>query len=261
MTEVVQGDGQNLSNFAPAAPSPAPQVQTPAPASADERTFRQSEVNDLVGRAKAEAIERYKRDTSMSSHQTYQTPPSHAPAAPITHAYAPPANAALSESQVRQLAAEESQRMRNDWITENHRSQQEQEAKRIASEFFTKLDAGKANLPDFDKVMSKVDLRTIPDHVQLANMVDNTAAVMYELINNPVKIGQIQNLIDIDQRAGRTPALALAEMQRISQSIKDNAKGANFKAPNEPLSRLHPSTAGTDTGALGVADYKRRYKV
>lgn len=262
MTEMVNGEAQGSSNFAPA-PVNAPSSTPPASAEST-RTFSQSDVNDLVGRAKSEAVERYKRDSSMASHnnsqgqqpyqppyQGYQQPP-----------YQPPQPQGMSMDEVKRVAAEEAHRAREQWTQDSQRNAQEQQAQAIASEFFTKIEAGKANLQDFDKVMGDVDLRTIPYHVQLANMVDNTAEVMYELAKNPSKIGSIQNLIDIDLRAGRQPKLALAEMKRLSESIKTNQQGSKFQSPNEPLSQLRPSNAGTgNQGALSVGDYKRKYKV
>lgn len=258
MTEMVNGEAQSSSNFAPA-PVSTPS-STPPASSESERTFRQSEVNDLVGRAKSEAVERYKREASIASHQHQQPQQQYQP--PYQQQYQPPQPQINSEDQVRRLAAEEAQRLREQWITESRTQAQEQDAQRIASEFFTKIEAGKSSLQDFDKVMGDVDLRSIPYHVQLANMVDNTAEVMYELAKNPSKIGQLQSLIDIDIRAGRQPKLAFAEMKRLSESIKANASGAKFQSPNEPLSQLRPSNAGTgNQGALSVGDYKRKYRV
>ena len=93
-------------------------------------------------------------------------------------------------------------------------------------------------------------------------MVENTRDVMVELVNNPSKIGTIQNLIDIDLRAGRQPNLALAEMKRLSTALKANSKATQFRPPNDPLSQMQPSNAGTDNkGALTVSDYRRKYKV
>ncbi len=268
MTEMVNGEGQG-SNFG-GTPVNSPQSSAPSQAQPEsERSFKQSEVNDLVGRAKSEAVERYKRETSITSHsqpaQTHQ--PSPYQGQPQNgQGYGggqnQPQTQPLSSDDVRRMAAEETQRLRNEWTQESHRTAQEQDAKRIATEFFTKIEAGKAKYENFDKVMADVDLRSIPYHVQLSNMVDNTADVIYELANNPSKIGQLQSLIDIDLRAGREPRLALAEMKRLSQSIKDNAEATNFKAPNQPLSQLRPSNAGTGkSGALTIGDYKAKYKV
>ena len=264
MTEMVNGEGQGSSNFA-SVPVSTPAAPTQSASVEAERTFKQSEVNDLVGRAKSEAIERYKRESSMASHnyqpQQQQYNPSQNPQGNMQQPYQPHSQAE-SEERIRRMAAEETQRLRNEWIQESHRNAQEQDAQRIATEFFTKIEAGKGSIENFDKAMADIDLRAIPYHVQLASMVDNTAEVMYELATNPTKIGALQSLIDIDLRAGRQPKLAMAEMKRLSDSIKTNKQATNFRAPNEPLSQLRPSNAGADNNrVLGVSDYKRKYRV
>lgn len=266
MTELGQGEGQSFGNSAPAAPassSAAPQ------GGSEERTFRQHEVNDIVSRRTAEAVERYKRETSIASHQPSQqqqqsgNQPQHyqAPQQPTPP---PPQYNGLSEHEARRIAAEEAQRSRTEWAQEAQRTAEQQNAERITSEFFTKVGTGDGGVQGFHKLVADagLDLRAIPYHVQLANMVDNTRDVMVELVNNPSKIGIIQNLIDIDLRAGRQPNLALAEMKRLSTALKANSKASNFKAPQDPLSQMRPSNAGTDNkGALTVSDYKRKYRV
>lgn len=262
------GDVQGSSNFAsaPVQPSSAP---SQAPVENKERTFSQSEVNDLVGRARHEAVERQQRETAMASRQqpnysqqgqvpSYQ--PQYQPPAQVPQ----PQHAGMSEQEYRRIAAEEAARSRNEWNEENVRRAEEQNAQRIANEFFTKVGAGEGGVQAFDTLVSEsgVDLRSIPYHVQLANMVDNTREVMVELLKNPSKIGQVQNLIDIDLRAGRQPRLALAEIKKLADSIKSNAQATNFKSPNEPLSQMRPSNAGTgNQGALSVKDYKAKYRV
>jgi hypothetical protein len=259
MTEMVNGAGQSPNNFAPE--TPVTPSSTPSQAPADERTFKQSEVNDLIGRAKNEAVERYRRETSMASHQQ---PQQQAPQyqAPVQQ----PQYNGMSEQEYRRITAEEIQRSREEWSQEAQRNQEEQNAHRIASEFFTKVSTGDGGRDGFEKLLSEsgLDLRSIPYHVQLSNMVDNTREVMEDLARNPTKIGTIQNLIDIDLRAGRQPNLALAEIKRLSQSIKDNVQGSRYKSPNDPLTQLRPSTAGTDKmGVRSAGDYKRdpKYRV
>jgi hypothetical protein len=272
MTELGNEGGNSSSNFAPAPVNSSPTPAQSAPIET-ERSFKQSEVNDLVGRAKSEAVERYKRESSMASHSQSQPVPQqpYNTAQQVPQGYTnqpmqqqPQMQQGTSEDRVRQLAAETTQKLREQWTEEARNQAEEEQAKAMAKEFFTKIDAGKANLPDFDKVIadSQVDFRHIPYHVQLANMCENTAEIMYDLAKNPSKIGQIQNLIDIDLRAGRQPKLALTEMKKLASSIKENGTASNFKAPNEPLSQLRPSSAGTGKqGPLSVGDYRRKYKV
>lgn len=256
MTEMVNGEA---INFETSSSNEAP-VSQPVNNTASERTFRQSEVNDIVGRAKHEAIERFKRESSVESRNSYQQPVNYQNNA---QAFDPRFNG-MSEQEFRRMAAEEAQRAREEWALDQQRTAEEQNAQRIANEFFTKVGTGDGGLQEFQKKVADagVDLRAIPYHVQLANMVDNTRDVMNELIDNPMKIGEIQNLIDIDLRAGSQPKLALKAIQRISESIKQNQSASKYRPANEPLSQLRPSNAGTDRpGALSVADYKAKYRV
>ena len=245
-----QGQSLNNSTASSGALSSAQVISTPAPSEnvQSERTFRQSEVNELIGRAKNEAVDRFKRESSIASHTQQQSSYQQQSQQP--------------QQDFRKVAAEEVQRMFDQRVQEQQQASDQQQAERIASEFFTKIEAGKGKFEDFDKVLNDIDLRSIPNHVQLANMVDNTAEVMYELAKNPSKLGMIQALVDIDIKAGRQPKLALAEIKRLSQSIKDNEQAGKYQAPNAPLSQSKPSNAGTgNTGPLSIADYKRKYKV
>jgi hypothetical protein len=266
MTDMVNGEGQSFQNSTASAPVSTPSSAPSSAPSDSERTFRQSEVNDLVGRAKSEAVERYKRDSSMASH-AYQPPQQQQSYQAPQQGYTPPAyqpQPGMTEEQVRRITADEATRSRNEWIQDQRRNAEEQNAQRIASEFFTKVGAGEGGIKEFEKLVSEsgVDLGAIPHHVQLANQVDNTREVMVELMKNPTKIGAIQNLIDIDMRAGRHPTLALAEIKRLSESLKTNQQGAKYQSPKDPLSQLRPSNAGAgNQGPLSVGDYKRKYRV
>lgn len=248
MTEMVNGDVQGQV--------PAPPVTSDAglPQESGERTFKQSEVNDLVGRVKHEAVERYKRsqevDRNRYEEPGYREQQESARTAP-TQPQRP-----MDTDEIRRMAAEEFQRFMEKNQQEAFRRTQEQEAERIAAEFFTKFDAGKKKYDDFDKVTSDLDLQAIPNVVRLANMVDNTADVMYELAKNPAKIANLQQLISI------SPKMAFSEMKRLAESIKTNEEAAEYRAPNAPLSQMRPSNTGTDNrGALTVSDYRKKYKV
>lgn len=267
MTEMVNGESQNFQNSAELPVTPSSTPNTPS----EERNFSQNDVNDLVKRAKHEAVERYKRETSIASHQQptyaqqreqqYYGQPQQQPQSPPPYN---PQTEGMSRDEYRRLAAEEARRERTQWEEESRQRSEQQNAQRIAQEFFTKVSSGEGGMQAFEKLVNEtgVDLQSIPYHVQLANMVDNTKEVIVEMLKNPTKLGQIQALIDIDLRAGRNPRLAFSEIQRLSKSLKENEQAANFKRPNEPLDQLKPSNAGAgNTGKLEVSDYKRKYRV
>lgn len=209
------------------------QNNSPQPTIANEKVFTQPEVNELVGRVKQEAVERYKRQEQAQN------------VLPHTN---------ISEADYRRMAAEEAQRLRDEWVKDAERAAHEHDAQRIANEFFTKINTGKGKYQDFDSVVGDIDFRSIPHIVQLANMVDNTSDIMYELGKNPSKIAILQQLIAVN------PQLAFKEMTKLSTALKDNESASKIRSPNEPLSQLKPSTTGTDNGAMTVADYRKKYR-
>lgn len=231
---ILQGQDTTSS---PVAAAPAA-VQS-APASPQERSFTQQEMNDIVGRAKHEAVERFKRSND-STAQTVQSAPS---------------QSVLSPDEVRRMAAEEFQRSWKEQRDAEQRTVQEKDAERIAKEFFTKLSAGKEKYQDFDSVVGDIQFNAFPKVVQLAHgYVDNTADVMYELGKDRIRMANLESLAD------RSPQDAIKQMQRFAQSIKDNASAANVKMPKEPLSQLRPSNTGTDNGVLAVRDLRAKYR-
>jgi hypothetical protein len=212
-----------------------------------ERLFTQQEVNDLVGRNKKEAVERFQRQQMARMSQSQADPGTDIQQNATQYA---------SPDQIRRIAAEESQKLMEKSRDDAQRNAQQESAQRIANEFFTKLSTGKEKYQDFEKVLGDVEFQAIPHVVELANMSDNTADIMYELAKNPTKIANIQQLISI------SPRLAYAEMQRLSQSIKDNESAAQTKLPKDPLSQIRPSSnTGADNGALSVRDLRSKYRV
>jgi hypothetical protein len=238
--------GQDVSNTsAPVAITSAP-IETSTPSiSTEEKVFKQQEVNEIVGRAKHDAVERYKRSADVNAQKPQTSQPLHQQH--LEHI--------TSEDSIRRMAAEEAQRLRDTWVQEAQRTAHEQEAQRITNDFLTKLEAGKGKYEDYDQVLGDFEFGAIPHVIQLATLVDNTADVMYDLAKNPTKIGSLQQLLQI------SPKLAYSEMQRLSKSLKDNENVGNMRQANPPLSQMKPSNTGTDNGRMSVSDYRKKYKV
>lgn len=233
MIEIANGEAQ--SQDASAAPV-TPSYQAPSPVTSEEKLLKQSEVNDLVGAAKHEAVERYKR--AQAQPQGMQQTSTNG----------------MTAEEVQKIVGERIQQSRNDWIEEQRQQTERQDANRIVNEFASRLDAGKGKYQDFDNVLGDVDLKNFGATVHLATFVDNTADVMYELAKNPIK------MVNLEELSRKSPKLAIKEMQRLSDSIKTNQQASNFRSPNEPLNHLKPSNAGTDSGELTVSDFRKKYK-
>lgn len=212
----------------------------------NERLFKQSELNEIVGRAKHDAVESFKRQSTQQQASQQQAAPE-----PM-HSHK-----SLSEDDVKRLTTEELNRQREDWERQNLERQQADAAKRIVSSYQDKISAGKDKYEDFEAVTNNVDMRYYPNVVQLlADHVDNAADVFYDLARNRTKLHQIESVCQ------HNPQDAIYEIQRLSNSIKANEDTTRLKTSKSPLSQQRPSNTGTDSGgALSVRDYKRMYQV
>lgn len=227
------------------------QVSQSAPS--DERLFRQSEVNDLVKKVKYGAVEDYKR--MQSEQPSYAQQKSNEAIDTYRTQHQPQQSQPSSEQYLRQLAAEEIQRAKDQWVQEDQNRSDTQYAHKIVQNFWDKMAVGKDKYQDFDKVMQNVDIKEFPNVVQiLAEHVDNSHDLMHHLGSNFIKMNELENL------AHRSPKSAILEAQRLSQSIKDNAAASKMRLPNEPLNQMRPSNTGTDNSAMSVRDFRNKYK-
>ncbi len=209
-----------------------------------ERVFTQSELNEIVGRAKHEAVESHKRQSTQQ--------------APQQQSYAPqPSNSrTLSEDDVKRLTSEELTRQRDDWERQSLEKQNAAAAERIVNNYKDKIAAGRDKYEDFDKVTSSLDMRHYPNVVQLlADHVDNASDILYDLAQNRTKLYQLEST------CAHNPDDAIYEINRLSNSLKTNDDASRVRSPNSPLSQTRPSHTGTDSGgALSMQDLKRKYR-
>lgn len=214
-------------------PEMAPQAPVAsAPPPIQEKMLPQSEVNELAGKIRADAYEKGKREAIMSQQMS-------------ASGAQQMAQGSLNEEQVRQMMRDEAQKI-------NAQQAQMLEAQRIVGEFASKMDLGKEAYTDFEDTVRQLDLRAIPEIVQLANSVGNTADIMYDLGKNPYKIANLKVL------AQTSPHLARAEMNRLSQSITSNKQAVAQVSTREPLGQMKPSTASVDSGPMTLKDMKRQ---
>lgn len=217
----------------------------------DERTFRQSEVSEIVKRAKLDAVDGFKRlQTEQPSYfqQKYGEANQQQP-------YTQPPAGNTPENEIRRMAAEEAQRLRDTWVQEARTKSEADQAQRIVQNFQNKVNPGREKYPDFDKVTGNMNMARFPNVVQLlGEYIENSGDVLYELGKDRIK------LANLEQLAQMSPDDAIVQAQRLSQSLKDNEAATKVRMPNEPLSQLRPSNTGTDNGAMSVKDFRAKYK-
>ncbi len=208
-----------------------------------ERLFKQSELNEIVGRAKHDAVETFKRQQQQQAQQAPQSQPTQSAKA-------------LSEDDVKRLTGEELARQRDAWNREIQEKSEIESAQRIVNTYKEKIAPGKDKYEDFEAVTNNVDMRYYPNVVQLlADHVDNSHDVLYELAKNRTKLSHLEFTC-----AHNAPD-AIYEIKRLSDSIKANEQTSPMKTANSPLSQQRPSNTGTDSGnSLSLRDLKRKYK-
>jgi len=231
--------GQDTSTpMASSQPAPSAPVATP-----EERSFRQSEVNEIVKKAKYGAVEDYKRLSAEQPNYAQQKYGSDNVDRRDQHINTGTPN--LDENHYRKIAAEEAQRLRDQWMTEARSKSEAEQAQRIVQNFWNKISPGKEKYEDFEKVTGDIEYARFPNVVQLlADHIDNSHDVLYEMGKDRIKMAQLEQL------ALMSPRDAISHAQRLSQSLKDNDAAGKIRSPNEPLSQVRPSNTGTDTGVF-----------
>jgi chemotaxis protein histidine kinase CheA len=245
-----QGIGQSQENLS----QPAVTQNVSQPESSpvtDERTFRQSEVNDIVKKAKHGAVEDYRR---LHAEQPQYAREKYGES--LNGRASQDFSPSMSETDYRRLAAEEAERLRDQWVQDARSKAEADNAQRIVQNFWSKISQGKDKYDDFDKVVGDIDYSKFSNVVHLlADHVDNAHDVLYELGKNRM------NLAGLEQLAYMSPKDAIVQAQRLSQSLKDNEGAKNTRVPNEPLSQMRPSNTGTDNGVMSVGDFRKKYRV
>lgn len=122
----------------------------------------------------------------------------------------------------------------------------------MADNYFAKMQSTDAMPDDFNEVISDFDVSSFPAVAFLAQEMDNTPAIMYDLAKNPLKLAGINSL------AQSAPNEARKALKKLSDSIAQNQQAeAEHVETQPPLSRLNPSKkAGADIGKMGLQDFK-----
>lgn len=225
--------------------TPAPVAEAPK-----ERSFSQTEVNDLIKRVKHETAEKTAR---LHQEQPQYAQEKFGTQQPYQVAQSPQA---MDEERYRRLAAEEFDKRRDQYTAEQQAKFEQDNAQRIVKNFYDKTAAGKEKYDDFEKITGDIELARFPNVVQLlAEHVDNSHDVLYELGKNRLKMAQLEQL------SFMSPKDAIVEAQRLAASIKDNEDASNRRQPNAPLSQQRPSNVGTDSSnAMSMRDLKAKYR-
>lgn len=247
-----QAQGHDTSTGSTPSASQA-QTQTAPVQSTDERVFKQSEVNEIVRKAKYGAVEDFKR---VSAEQPDYAARKYGDSGQPQQSQPTQQQGGFDEGHYRKIAAQEAQRLRDEWVRDAQSKAEADNAQRIVQTFWNKLEPGRQKYQDFDKVTSDIEYAQFPNVVQLlAQHSENAHDILYELGKDRIKMANLEFL------CSKSPRDAIVQVQRLSDSIKENEAAAKHRIPNEPLSQMRSTNQGTDNGVKSVRDFRKIYKV
>ncbi len=157
----------------------------------------------------------------------------------------------VDTQQVMQQVMQQLQLRQQEEQEKREREQLEQEVNQVAQQYFGKMAQGKDMFEDFEAITADFNPAEFPQLVFLANQMDNTPAIIYELRKNPGKLADLAVLVE------KSPSMAKNELSKLSESIKRNDEAKRgLQEAQDPLTRLKPSPVGTDSGTKSVRDFK-----
>lgn len=226
-----------------------------------EKMLPASYVNDLVKKAKRKGEQKMQEQLDAAKQQIAQLQAQQAEqqlqntaqtGSPQQPQQQQGQQQGVDTQQVMQQVMQQLQAKQEEEQRKRDQEQLEQEVNQVAQQYFGKMAQGKEMFEDFEAMTADFNPAEFPQLVFLANQMDNTAAIIYELRKNPGKLADLAVLVE------RSPTLARGELSKLSESIKRNDEAKRtLQETQDPLNRLKPSPVGTDNGTKGVRDYKK----
>lgn len=227
----------------------------------DDHKYTSETVTKIVKRERDKAYEKGKREALMELQQQQQ-------AAPDVQAQQQPAAANVAVPQqspqvaptiggMPQVSPEQIKQMILQHAPEafaTHAKQIKQQ--NLVSSFVSKMKAAEAKYPGLEQKLNELDYSTIAPLIEHIDKMENSGDIMHELIENPMKMGNLSALVYTQ------PKLAEKAIHNLSASIKMNEEAkASDKSSQDPFSQQKPSiNAGKDDGDMSVSDFQAMFK-
>lgn len=206
-------------------------------------------VSKIVERERLKAFAKGKQEALMELQQ--QQAPQESTPAP-QQAAAPQQLGGMqqmSAADIERMIAEKAPQMLQDHVNQIKNEH-------TVNSFVAKMQAAEAKHPGLEAKLNDLDYTTMAPVISMANDMENTADIMKELLDNPMKMGNLMTLMYAQ------PKMAQRAMAELSNSIKTNTEAlAQEKQAQDPMSQLKPSTsAGMDNSAMSVSDFRKMFR-
>ncbi len=215
-----------------------------------EKMLPASQVTELIKKAKRKGEQKMQEQLDAAKQQIEQLQAQQGQ--PQAQSQPQQQSSGIDAQQIQQQVMQLMQQQQQEAEQKRQQEQIEQEVNQVAQQYFGKMAQGKEMFEDFEAMTADFNPAEFPQLVFLANQMDNTPAIIYELRKNPGKLADLAVLVE------KSPTMARSELAKLSESIKRNDEAKRtLQEPQDPLSRLKPSPVGTDSGTKSVRDYKQ----
>lgn len=213
--------------------------------------YNKRQMSDVVARERDKAYERGRKDAESK----FASPQIQQPMQAIAQQMSlPPQSlggmAQMSPDEIRKMIYEETPKALTDQVNK-FKTQQ------TVDSFVSKMKAAEAKYPGLENKLNELDYSSIAPIISKVNDMENAGDIMNELIENPMKMGNLTSLIYTQ------PKLAEKAIIELSNSIKknDQAKQVHSDTAREPLHAINPSAqTGMDNGAMTVSDFRKIFR-
>ncbi len=218
---------------------------------ASSKAYDSNTVSKIVKREQQKAYERGKREALMELQQQQEQQQPAQAAVPMQQPQQQSLGGMpqMSEDDIRRIISEQ---------TPQFLQEQAQQFKnqQTVDSFVNKMRAAEERYPGIEERLNDLNFDSLAPVVQMANDMENTADIMNELLENPMKMGNLVTLMYTQ------PRLAQKAMFDLSNSIKQNQEAMQeMNQSREPLSQLKPSSkAGIDNSKMTVSDFRKMFK-
>lgn len=215
-------------------------VPAPAPAPAKEpRLIPSHDVTRIVERERAKAYEKAKRDMMANAGDTAQ-------------------GFGMTQEEIRKLAQQEAMQYISQQKQQAEQEKQHAQMEKVVGSFVNKIEAASEQHPALKEKLSSIDFESFAPIVALATDLDNTADIMANLVDDPMKMSSLLTLLR------EQPKMAAKAVYDLSQSLRQNdaALAKNLQQANAPFDTIQRSgnmSQGGEEG-LSVDDFRKRYR-
>lgn len=213
-----------------------------------EEMLPKSVVSKIVERERLKATEQ-ERKRLMEQMQNQQPAPEHPAQQPQGQQVGLGGMSQLSQDDIQRLIAEHAPQALMQHVNQL-------KVQHTVDTFVNKMNAAEQKYPGLQEKLGELDYDGMAPIIEMANSMENTADIMKELVDNPMKMGNLMALMYSQ------PKMAKKAMMDLSSSIKTNQQALEEeKQARDPMSSLKPSTkAGIDNGEMSVSDFRKMFR-